>query len=66
MSLIIHLTAGVYILENTSPLGYQPMSFGEKYEKWKRKRGKMSKKRKKGEEKGRKGESKRKKGERPR
>jgi hypothetical protein len=36
---------------------YQPMSFGGKYEKGKRKRGKMKKK--KGKEKGRKGKEKR-------
>jgi hypothetical protein len=37
-------TRGLYIGKYPPPLGggkYKPMSFGEKYEKWKRKRGKM-------------------------
>ncbi len=51
--------SGVYILENKN---ISRCYLGEKYEKWKRKRGKCKRKRKKGKEKGRKGKEKEKRG----
>jgi hypothetical protein len=56
---LIRVTTGIFILENTHPGGrggYQPMSFGEKYEKAKRKRERMYKKKEEREKKMRKGE----------
>ncbi len=65
-AVLVNITTGVYILENTLPPGrgkYQPMSVGgNNMKSGREKEGKCKRKRKKRDRKGKKGERKREKG----